>query len=489
MASSMVTMKKCATCIVNSDELKAKPGITSCAGCYQSFCLSHFNEHRQTLNDTLDSIALQRDALRSRIQELPANVSKEYLKVIDDWENTMLQKVTEAANNARQQNHQLIISEMERECGELTSKITSFRHNDNYFETDLQELQSTTEKLNENLNDLSSLHHIQLNLPTLDCSNMIHIKSIETHPLPEITKSNDSSMVKSKKEYSSFIERFLTTQQPSTNITTETQGYVCASSSMLIYVDNRRLYIFFFRRGSTSELEWKGSPVLDVQWSKQLQHFLILSSDSLVAVATSAATLQSEEVVPEMEMEWQYMTHWKDLCLMSDSSCRLFLYKMDKNLSTWFLLYCWSPPTTCAPDEEITAIGLNEHYIVLSIQCDDEYRFALYQHDMKHFSNVQLIRPCTTIQALPHGEWLLYDSTQKLYDVIDFELEQHEEPYLSSLKDIKCVVTCDETDKVLVVLLDKRATNRPSTKKQSFPFSVSDPKCDHYNIKTYMNDC
>jgi hypothetical protein len=184
------------------------------------------------------------------------------------------------------------------------------------------------------------------------------------------------------------------------------------------------------------------------------------------------------------------MTHWEHLCLMSDSKRRLFLYDMNEQLFEWSLLYCWSPPTTCELDENIAAIGINEDHIALSIQRDNQYRFALYEHDMTHFSDVQLTRPCNAIQALPYGEWLLYDYTEKLYYVIDSELEQHEEPDLSSLKNIKCVVTCDETGKVLVVLLDKQGTEQIASTNKNFGFGVQqNDQYDRYNVKIYMNDC
>ncbi|CAF1497497.1 unnamed protein product [Adineta steineri] len=365
MASSRATMNKCATCTLNSDEQKGKPGIALCEGCQQSFCLSHFNEHRDTLTNTLDDIAVQRDVLRSRIQELPREMSKEHMETLKNWESTIFQTVTEAASNARQQVHQLIISEMERECTELTRKITSFRKNDNYFETDLHELQFKTEKLDEKLNDLSDLRYIQLNLPTLDCSNMIHIKPFEKHSLPETMKTNVSSMIKSKKEYSSCIERFLTTHEPSTNMTIKTRGYVCASSSMLTYVISSELYRFIFHEGSTSKCSYTGSTVLDIQWSHQFQQFVILSNNHIATV--DAVATSSKQVVPDTTAAWQYMTLWKHLCLISDSQCRLFLYDMKGKLSEWFLLYCWSPPTTCVLGENITAVGMNEHYIVLNV--------------------------------------------------------------------------------------------------------------------------
>jgi len=55
------------TCVENSDGQKAKPAVATCNGCYQLFCLSHFNQHREKLNEKLDEIAGQRNLLQSRL--------------------------------------------------------------------------------------------------------------------------------------------------------------------------------------------------------------------------------------------------------------------------------------------------------------------------------------------------------------------------------------------------------------------------------------
>ncbi len=455
MATSRVTKNSCVTCIQNSDEQKAKPGITLCEGCHQSFCLSHFIEHRQTLSNKLDGIAGQRDVLRSRIEELPTKISKDHLKTINDWENMMLQTVTEAASNARQQVQQLLMTEMERECNELTSKITSFLANDDYFETDIEEIQVKIEKLNEELNDISGLKRIQFNLPTIDCSNMIHIKPFETQPSLEITKRNDSIMLEPKEEYHSFIEQFLTTHSPSTDLSTYMTDCSCASPTMLITIYYNVITRLVFHRQSTSTFEWKHEQPLAIRWSFWLQQFIVLTSKSIVVV--DAVEKVSAAVQEMHDAPLKYMAHWKDLCLVTDSQHRLFLHKMNKNLAKWSLLYCWSSPTTCASDENITAIGLNEHHIVLSVQCGDEYRFAVHYHDMTHCSHIQLAHPCTSIQALPLGKWLIYDSSKNLYYVMDRNLEHHDEPYLSSWKDFYCIISCDETNKVFLVFTTRRA--------------------------------
>jgi hypothetical protein len=470
MASSKLTMSKCATCIKNSDEQKVKPGITLCEGCHQAFCLLHFVEHRQTLNNKLDNITEQRDVLRSRIAELPTRMSKEPLTVIDEWEKTMLQTVTEAASNARHQAHQSIISEMERECDELTSKITIFRDNDDYFETDLRELETKTEKLNEELNDLSILHRLQLNLPTLDCSNMVHMKPPDISILSEIAESNDCLILKPKKEYHSFIECFLTTHQPSTDITADLYGRTCASPTMLIDTDSYQVRRLVFFRQSMSNFEWKHGSILDIQWSFWLQQFIVLTNKNIVVV--DAVEKQSEIVVVENHRELRYMNHWKHRCLVVDDYDRIFLHEMNKNLQSWFLLHCWSTDTTSAQNERITAIGLNERHIVLSKQCNKQYSFAVHKYDMTRCFNIQLAHSCTTIQSSPRNEWLLYDSSNSHYYVIDSELKVHEDPYLSSLKDFELTVSHDGMGRVFAVLISRQAVNR--WEKQ---------------IKVYTNNC
>lgn len=451
MASSKKTMSKCVTCTQNSDEHKAKPGISLCEGCNQSFCLSHFVEHRQALNNKLDGIAEQRDVLRSRIVELPTRMSKEHFKTIDDWKNTMLQTVTEAANNAQQQVHQLIIDEMERECEELTSKITTFRDNDNCVETDLCELQTKTEKINEELNDLPNLHRIQLNLPTLDCSKMVHIKSLDTNVVSEIVENNDAVILKPQEEYRSFIECFLTTHQPLTDIKTNIWGYTCVAPTMLIDIQNPNIMRLVFHRNSTSTFEYGLESPLAVRWSFWLQQFIILTSEKIMVV--DAVEKDIKNVMQKSNARLRYTAHWKHRCLIADEANRMYLYEMNKNLTDWLLLYCWSPPTTCTPSEQITAIGLNEHHIVLSAQLSGyPYRFAVHKYDMTPCSNIDLTYSCTTIQAPPYGQWLLYDAYKNLYYAIDSDLKQHDETYLSSLKDLELIISCDETDKILLVL-------------------------------------
>jgi len=92
---------------------------------------------------------------------------------------TMLRTVNEAAKNAQGQVHQHVLNEIQREFDELTTKITSLRSDDNCVETDLEQLQTKINKLNDELNDSKGFHRVELNFPNLDCSNIVQIKLIE----------------------------------------------------------------------------------------------------------------------------------------------------------------------------------------------------------------------------------------------------------------------------------------------------------------------
>ena len=86
-----------------------------------------------------------------------------------------------------------------------------------------------------------------------------------------------------------------------------------------------------------------------------------------------------------------------------------------------------SAPVLCRAQEHIHSIGLNDHHIALILERDKQYHFVLRDHQMQHHSSVILNDPCTTIQAHPNGQWLLYYSTAPRYILIDGNLQQHDE--------------------------------------------------------------
>ena len=437
---------KCAACISESTEEKAKLGIIPCAGCNHSFCLNHLIEHRKTLSNQLDAIGMQQDALRSRIEEIVDKLSKEYIEAIDDWKQNMLQKVVHADGNARQQVPALIMSELGGQCTSLTDKIITFQRNDNYFETDLEELQAQVDQFDRELLQPSIRHRVVLDLATMDCMNMVKIKPFEQSAPLEKQKIE----IVPTKPYNSFIQQFLTRHPPSVRVEAPIYKHQCASPAILITVDNRQLHRLVLSRLTNSSFNYESNDVLDMIWSFHLQQFIIHKKQQIDAL--DPVEKEVKTVVSGIDSELHQVVCWKYQCLTVDIDNRVFLYQTSKTMSKWFLLYCWSKPVSCKAQETISAIGLNDHHIALVVGHENQYSFVLRDHQMQHPSSVILAHPCTTIQVLPNEQWLLYHPIAPRYVVMDGNLQQHDESD-SIPADSKCIITCAEDEKLLMVLL------------------------------------
>ncbi|CAF1417996.1 unnamed protein product [Adineta ricciae] len=452
MAACSTPADKCVACILQSNEEKAKPGIVQCAGCQKSFCVNHFVEHRKVLSDKLDGISMQRDSARACIEEMSEQIPAKTFKPIEDWKKEMLQTVEDTANTAKRKFQDLVIDDLEQQCKELTDEINSFRNNDNYFETDLRKLQSKAELLNQDLSDLASFRRIRLALPSLDSSNMVQMK------LPEIeavtkdkSETNDDS---DTDEYYSVIQQFLEKYKPSVSMEVNGRGYICASSTMLIQNEWNSITRHVFHRESTSSFACNSSSSpLQLKWSEWLQQFIILDASNIMVA--DALEKVCKTVLTTANQRFKYLSSWKSKCVVVDAANRVFVYQMKNDFAEWYLLYCWSPPTSCAPSEDITAISINGTYIALAIKREERYRFVLHNYELKRCATIHLNHPCTSIQALPSNKWLLYDSTQTTYRIVDTEKTVQNEPYLTSLAIAECQVTCEKDGKLLVVLVKK----------------------------------
>ena len=468
------------TCVENSDGQKVKPGVATCDGCHRLFCLPHFSQHRDKLNEKLDEIAGQRNLLLSRLEQLPTRITNEYIKTVNDWKKAIVQTMNEAAENAEKQVNQHVLNEVQQEFDQLSTKINSLRSDDNCVETDLEQLQTTINKLNDELSDSKSLHRVELNLPNLNCSNIVQIKLVKEQ-LPTVKK--DLTLLPSNdiKEYSSFIENFIKTNKPFTDLTLTNMrpGRSCVSPTMQIRIKSNGTKSNSIKMNSIERLvfdgqskctfNWTHGGVIDIRWSSSLQQFIVLTASKIVVI--DALEKEDEVVVDTSDLKFKCISHWKALCIVSDNINRLFMYEMKKNMENWLLLYCWSKPTTCLANEDITCIGLNDEHIILGIQNKDQYRFTVHTRLMILCSTIQLDHPCTTIQAMLNNEWLISNSSKQYY-VIDSKQNKHAELYLTQWKDCEVFINCDQPSRFLFVLLSRVETERAmpyvwnSTKKR-----------------------
>jgi DNA anti-recombination protein RmuC len=90
---------RCMTCDKGIGQFK-------CEGCSQIFCIKHVIEHRQTLNQQLDEIFLEHDALQQATNENKSQY-KSLMTSIEQWEQKSINKIRQMAKEARQKVAQL----------------------------------------------------------------------------------------------------------------------------------------------------------------------------------------------------------------------------------------------------------------------------------------------------------------------------------------------------------------------------------------------
>jgi len=145
---------RCITCEKSKSTVR-------CDGCSQPFCYNHLGNHRQELGKQLDEIEVTRDLLRQTLIEVVAAPQKHaFIKQIDEWERESIEKIRQTAEEARK----LLLKytakhfiEIEYNLNTLSNQLRESRHEDNFFETDLQQWNEQLILLKEELNNPSTI--------------------------------------------------------------------------------------------------------------------------------------------------------------------------------------------------------------------------------------------------------------------------------------------------------------------------------------------
>ncbi|CAF1317827.1 unnamed protein product [Adineta steineri] len=126
-----------------------------CEGCLQIFCYNHLNDHRQQLNQQLDEIEVNRDLVREALTQQTLDSEQSLaVKQIDEWEQTSMKKIQEAAQAYRTQLLQYSmerITALEVKLTKLTDALKQIRQEDDVNEIDLNQFKEQLTNLREEL--------------------------------------------------------------------------------------------------------------------------------------------------------------------------------------------------------------------------------------------------------------------------------------------------------------------------------------------------
>ncbi len=204
-----------------------KTGLFTCRGCARDFCIPDASKHRQTLNQQMDEVTLDHDQLRQTISEYTSEPHHHPLiKQVDEWEQTSVDKIHQAANDVRRQ----ILMNVEKHTTRITKTLERVKqelskaHDDEeYFETDLEQWKKKLDTMKKELAEPSTINirHVERGMFLISkiIFNVSTLTQFFERPTGDVQIQDNGSLivhgqtsspaaVRSRDEYSWGLHRF-----------------------------------------------------------------------------------------------------------------------------------------------------------------------------------------------------------------------------------------------------------------------------------------
>jgi DNA repair exonuclease SbcCD ATPase subunit len=140
-----VAQNRCVTCEMSKASYK-------CEGCQRFFCLRHLSDHIQELIQQLDKIENQRNIFKQTLEEQIKHPLEYFLvQQIDQWETKSIQTIKQRANEAKYITHGYF-EKIEMNLQSLTEKIEEYQNENDFNETNVNQLKSQLADLEKQLN-------------------------------------------------------------------------------------------------------------------------------------------------------------------------------------------------------------------------------------------------------------------------------------------------------------------------------------------------
>ena len=124
-----------------------------CSGCAQNFCLDHLPEHRKKLGQQLEEIHTDHDQFRQEINEQMIDpMEHPLITQINQWEVNSIDRILQAAQECREKFLQYFNAfslKLQRELNDLAQHTRQIRQENEFHESDLNELRQRLRKLQE----------------------------------------------------------------------------------------------------------------------------------------------------------------------------------------------------------------------------------------------------------------------------------------------------------------------------------------------------
>ena len=133
-----------------------KKAVSKCSGCSRDYCFDHFSEHREEFIRQFHQLENRHNLHRQTVMDQRTNPEKHSLvQEIDQWENESIEKIRQKANESKR----LVVKylsqfteKLEQKLKQLTEAVERIRDENNYNEIELNQLKTTLNELEEELN-------------------------------------------------------------------------------------------------------------------------------------------------------------------------------------------------------------------------------------------------------------------------------------------------------------------------------------------------
>lgn len=172
----MATLKRCSKCASSA-------GTCTCTGCRQLFCPLHFNDHRKHLSEQMEQVKGNSQQLATKTQETiqTQRTGSSIFSQIDEWQRVNIERITRAADTARQQAVELLRRkkiEIMKGIESVNVEIRTRQGTGDFIEDDIERLRKNLNRLQQ---DLDQFNRRPVELRTrkndqIDWNNMIYIE-------------------------------------------------------------------------------------------------------------------------------------------------------------------------------------------------------------------------------------------------------------------------------------------------------------------------
>ena len=218
--TTFITMATTALC----PDCDKQEGIVPCLGCKQTFCVKHFQIHRQNLFVELENTVCRRNALQehyySHVVQTFEPTKIDAWTDVDQWEAEMHEQVRRTADEARKKLGELCDQsrmKLEQSLQQMTEQIQQKMERENFVEEDIEKLTRDIDQMEDDLNHQRYHPQVTLSAQPIPWDTVMQVKlkmKEETIPdnkqadkVPLPSESSPAPSGASKPKYPPSVQR------------------------------------------------------------------------------------------------------------------------------------------------------------------------------------------------------------------------------------------------------------------------------------------